>query len=81
MGHTSTPLSFNPTPYYFINYYQLFILDQTNEAGAGRPVGFPNFFVKQYEYFHYIALCKKLKKNAVGLKARGVEVCPTLHER
>lgn len=59
--------------YYFINYYQLPNLSSATKAGGGRSVDFPNFFVKQYEYFHYIELCKVLRKNAIGLKARGVK--------
>lgn len=58
--------------YFFINYYQLPNLSSATKAGAGRSVDFPNFYVKQYEYFHYIELCKILKRNAIGLKARGV---------
>jgi hypothetical protein len=58
--------------YFFINYYQLPNLSSATKAGGGRSVDFPNFFVKQYEYFHYIELCKMLRKNAIGLKARGV---------
>lgn len=58
--------------YYFLNYYQLMDLTSASKAGAGRSYEFPKFFVKQYEYFHYIELCKQLRKNAIGLKARGV---------
>lgn len=58
--------------YYFLNYYQLMDLTSADKAGAGRIYAFPNFYVKQYEYFHYIELCKRLRKNAIGLKARGV---------
>lgn len=58
--------------YFFINYYRLPNLTSTEKAGGGRSVNFPNFYVKQYEYFHYIELCKVLRKNAIGLKARGV---------
>lgn len=58
--------------YFFLNYYQLMDLNSAEKAGAGRVYDFPQFFVKQYEYFHYIELCKRLRKNAIGLKARGV---------
>ena len=64
--------------YFFLNYYQLYNLDDTEKAGAGRTMSFARFFAKQYEYFHYIELCKRLRKNAIGLKARGVEFCPPL---
>lgn len=58
--------------YFFLNYYQLMDLTSADKAGAGRKYDFPSFFVKQYEYFHYVELCKKLRLNAIGLKARGV---------
>ena len=58
--------------YFFLNYYQLMDLTSTTKAGEGRSYDFPRFFVKQYEYFHYLELCKKLRLNATGLKARGV---------
>lgn len=58
--------------YYFLNYYRLPNLSSAKKAGSGRGIDFPNFYVKQYEYFHYIELCKQLRKNAIGLKARGV---------
>ena len=58
--------------YYFINFYRLMDLTSAKKAGSGRSYGFPAFFVKQYEYFHYIELCKRLRRNAIGVKARGV---------
>lgn len=58
--------------YFFLNYYQLMDLTSADKAGGGRLYDFPRFFVKQYEYFHYVELCKRLRKNAIGLKARGV---------
>lgn len=58
--------------YFFLNFYQLMDLTSASKAGAGRNYDFPAFFVKQYEYFHYVELCKRLRKNAIGLKARGV---------
>lgn len=58
--------------YYFLNFYRLMDLTKTKQAGAGRKESFPEFFVAQYIYFHYIDLCEKVRKNAIGLKARGV---------
>lgn len=58
--------------YYFLNYYRLMDTTGTTKAGDGRSSTFPMFHVKQYEYFHYIDLCRHARKNAVGLKARGV---------
>ena len=58
--------------YFFLNFYQLDILTGTSKAGGGRQRSFPNFFVEQYKYFHYLELCKRLRKNCVLMKARGV---------
>lgn len=58
--------------YFFLNYYQLMNLNNTEKAGGGRVSDFASFYVKQYEYFHYIELCKRLRKNAIGLKGRGL---------
>lgn len=57
--------------YFFLNYYRLKDTD-VKVAGSGRTAGFPQFFSKQYEYFHYIELCEHLKKDVCALKARGV---------
>lgn len=57
--------------YFFLNYYQLMDLS-TQKAGTGRLYDFPKFFVAQYEFFHYLEMCKKLRKNVVLMKARGV---------
>lgn len=64
--------------YYFLNYYQIPQTKNIKKAGSGRKNGFSDFYAKQYEYFHYIELCKTLKKNAIGLKARGVKICPLI---
>lgn len=57
--------------YFFLNYYQLMDLS-TQKAGTGRLYDFPKFFVAQYEFFHYLEMCKKLRKNVVLMKARGI---------
>lgn len=56
--------------YYFLNFYRLKDLVNVSEAGAGRNDIFPNFLEGQYEWFHYLALAKKLKMNACMMKAR-----------
>ena len=58
--------------YFFLNYYQLDDLTSTNKAGGGRSRIFPNFFVEQYKWFHYLELCKLTRRNAALMKARGV---------
>ena len=58
--------------YFFLNYYTLPLVTKVQEAGKGRPEGFPSFTVAQYMWFHYLALCCKLLKNAALMKARGI---------
>lgn len=57
--------------YFFLNFYQLPNL-KTTKAGSGRNVDFPDFYVAQYEWFHYLEMCKLLRKNAALMKARGL---------
>lgn len=61
--------------YFFLNYYQLMDLDSAEEAGGGRVYAFPTFYVGQYEWFHYISLCRKLRLNACLMKSREVKSC------
>lgn len=58
--------------YYFLNYYQLMDTENVQYAGQGRESNFAEFYVAQYEYFHYVELCKHLLKNCLGLKGRGL---------
>lgn len=58
--------------YYFLNYYQLMNLKSVQKAGTGRLYDFPDFYVAQYQWFHYLDLCKRLMKDACLMKARGV---------
>lgn len=58
--------------YFFLNFYQLDDLTSAKKAGGGRVRTFPEFFVEQYKWFHYLELCKVLRKNAALMKARGV---------
>lgn len=58
--------------YFFLNYYQLPIVDGNKKAGSGRRRDFPNFFVSQYQFFHYVDLAKKLHKHIALMKARGI---------
>lgn len=57
--------------YFFLNFYTLPLVHKVTEAGQGRPEGFPSFTVAQYIWFHYLALCCKLLKNAALMKTRG----------
>lgn len=58
--------------YFFLNFYRLKDITSVKIAGSGRKSGFPSFYAKQYEYFHYIELCERLGKDVCALKARGV---------
>lgn len=58
--------------YFFLNFYRLKDLVNVTEAGGGRNDIFPNFLEGQYQWFHYLALAKKLRLNACMMKARGV---------
>ena len=57
--------------YFFLNYYQL---PNTNadKAGSSRGAIYPNFYVYQYEFFHYYELCRILRKNCGLMKSRGI---------
>ena len=71
-GMTCNGYTITGDNYFFLNFYKLPILESATKAGGGRDTDFPTFHVKQYEYFHYIELCKRLRQNAIGLKARGL---------
>jgi len=64
--------------YYFLNYYQMLKADASRFAGQGRLKGFPDFYVAQYEFFHYIELCKRTLKNCCVLKGRGLGMSETM---
>lgn len=71
-GMTSHGYTITGDHYFFLNYYQLLDLTSAKKLGAGRVYDFPRFFVAQYEFFHYIEMCRRLRKNAALMKARGV---------
>lgn len=58
--------------YFFLNYYQLMDLTSAKKGGSGRKYAFPTFIVGQYEWFHYVEMCRHKKMNAVLMKARAV---------
>lgn len=70
-GYTVNGYTITGDHYFFLNFYQLPNLD-VKKAGTGRLIDFPNFYVAQYEWFHYLELCKLLRKNAALMKARGL---------
>ena len=70
-GMTSHGYSITGDHYFFLNFYRLPNL-KTAKAGTGRSIDFPDFYVAQYEWFHYLEMCKRLRKNAALMKARGL---------
>lgn len=71
-GMTSHGYTITGDHYFFLNFYRLKDLVNVTEAGSGRNEIFPNFLEGQYQWFHYLALAKKLRLNACMMKARGV---------
>ena len=70
-GYVSHGYRLTGDHYFFLNFYKL-KSTQTKVAGQGRKTSYPDFFSKQYEYFHYIDLCRATRHDACALKARGV---------
>ena len=59
--------------YFFLNFYQLPIVDETKSAGEGLRKGFPKFFESHYRFFHYLQLCRITHKHAALMKARSIK--------
>lgn len=63
--------------YFFLNYFRIpSVLDKSGEELQEE--SFPTFLAKQYEYFHYLELCRKLQLDGVAFKSRGVKYCAPL---
>ena len=58
--------------YFFLNFYQLPLVDDSKASGDGLDEGFPTFFASQYTFFHYLQLCRVLHKHAALMKARSI---------
>ena len=58
--------------YFWLNFYRLKQAAKGAKASAGRDLSFPQFFVFQYEYFHYVEMCELLRKDVGLLKARAM---------
>ncbi len=71
-GMTCNGYTITGDNYFFLNFFQLMDLDNTDKAGGGRSYIFPAFYAGQYEMFHYIELCRKLRLNACIMKSREV---------
>lgn len=71
-GYTVGKYTLTGENYFFLNYYRLLTVLESNSEVETRVEGFPAFFAKQYEYFHYLEMCRKLKKDGCAFKGRGV---------
>lgn len=58
--------------YFFLNFYQLPLVDETQASGQGLNRGFPKFFESHYRYFHYLQLARESHKHAALMKARSI---------
>ena len=58
--------------YFFLNFYQLPIVDESVASGQGLNRGFPKFFESHYRFFHYLQLAREMHKHAALMKARSI---------
>lgn len=70
-GYTVGKYRLTGENYFWLNYFRIpSVLDK---SGAElQEESFPTFLAKQYEYFHYLELCRKLGMDGVAFKSRGV---------
>ena len=71
-GMTSHGYTITGDNYFFLNFYQLPVVDIDKASGEGTNESFPVFFASQYMFFHYLQMCKVLHKNAALMKARSI---------
>lgn len=58
--------------YFFLNFYQLPLVNKNDAAGEGLSKGFPVFFESHYRFFHYLQMTRILHKHAALMKARSI---------
>ena len=75
-GYTVGKYRLTGENYFFLNFYRL--LSPLAQGEEARSEYFPGFMAKQYEYFHYIELARKLKLDVLVFKCRGIKFCPPL---
>lgn len=68
-GYTVNGYRVTGDNYFFLNFYNL---KSSSFDTINQTYGFPEFLVFQYEYFHYLEMCEKLKKDTSVLKSRGI---------
>lgn len=71
-GMTSHGYTITGDNYFFLNFYQLPVVDMSKASGEGTNESFPVFFASQYMFFHYLQMCRVLHKNAALMKARSI---------
>lgn len=71
-GMTSHGYTITGDNYFFLNFYQLPVVDMDKALGEGTNESFPVFFASQYMFFHYLQMCRVLHKNAALMKARSI---------
>lgn len=71
-GMTSHGYTITGDNYFFLNFYQLPVVDMDKASGEGTNESFPVFFASQYMFFHYLQICRVLHKNAALMKARSI---------
>lgn len=71
-GMTSHGYTITGDNYFFLNFYQLPVVDIDKASGEGTNDSFPVFFASQYMFFHYLQMCRVLHKNAALMKARSI---------
>ena len=71
-GYTIGKYTLTGKNYFWLNYYRLLSVLSDDQGNKRRKEDFPGFFAKQYEFFHYKELCKKLGKDINSFKSRGV---------
>ena len=71
-GMTSHGYTITGDNYFFLNFYQLPVVDMDKASGEGTNESFPVFFASQYMFFHYLQMCRVLHKNSALMKARSI---------
>lgn len=71
-GYTVGKYRLTGENYFWLNYYRLQSSIAQDQGDELRVEDFPGFINKQYEYFHYLELTRKLKRDGMAFKSRGV---------
>lgn len=71
-GYTVNGYTITGDNYFFLNFYQLPLVDEKKASGEGLNEGFPTFFASHYTFFHYLQLARTLHKHICLVKARSI---------